>query len=115
MRSNANAHIEAVKKKKKVPANHSAYTEVLCLLLREPLLKKGPSDGGRPLCHCVTSPRTAGSHSQTLSLKLSVLFCSVLLQGFFILGEPYMRKNQLKKSLERGMGKAFLQKGFPHN
>ena len=74
MRSNANAHIEAVIILKKVPANHSAYTEVLCLLLREPLLKKGPSDGGRPLCHCVTSPRTAGSHSQTLSLKLSVLF-----------------------------------------
>ena len=41
MRSNANAHIEAVIILKKVPANHSAYTEALCLLLREPLLKKG--------------------------------------------------------------------------
>jgi len=24
-------------------------------------LKKGSSDGGGPLCHCVTSPRTAGN------------------------------------------------------
>ena len=28
----------------------------------ETFLRKGSSDGGAPLCHCVTSPRTAGSH-----------------------------------------------------
>ena len=28
------------------------------------------SDGGAPLCHCVTSPRTAGSHPEPLFQRL---------------------------------------------
>ena len=34
------------------------------------------SDGGAPLCHCVTSPRTAGSHPEPLFQRLLADFPS---------------------------------------
>ena len=88
--------------------NRGNYIKCLRQLLRETLLKKGSSDGGGPLCHGVTSPRTAGSHPQTPFLKLSVLIFPHIgrshanLQGFFYFQAPYMGKNKIK-SLWKGV------------
>jgi len=78
------------------------------LSLRETLLKKGSSDGGGPLCHGVTSPRTAGSHPQTPFLKLSVLIFPHIGRSpciktcFFYLQAPYIGKIKIK-SLWKGV------------
>ncbi|MCR4794154.1 MAG: hypothetical protein K5898_03100, partial [Ruminococcus sp.] len=36
-----------------------------------------------------------------------------LLAGLFYFGVPYLRKNQLKKSLERGSGESLSSERFP--
>jgi len=82
-------------------------------------LKKGSSDRGGPLCHCVTSPRTAGSHPQTPFLKLSVLNFSqigrthVILHGLFYFRAPYLGKIKIKSLWKGVRGRTFPQKGFP--
>ncbi len=55
------------------------------------------------------TPFEKGVISNSLPKTFSFIFSHIGLalyyyRAFFILGEPYMRKNQLKKSLERGMG-----------
>ena len=83
-------------------------------------MKKGSSNRGGPLCHCVTSPHTVGSHPQTPFLKLSVIFLShipTLDEDFrkmkinFKVG-IWLRK--IVKSLWKGVwGRTFPQKGLP--
>ena len=59
-----------------------------------------------------------GLLSNSLPKTFSFIFSHIGLalyyyRAFFILGEPYMRKNQLKKSLERGMGESLSSERFP--
>ncbi len=82
-------------------------------------MKKGSSDGGGPLCHCVTSPHTVGSHPQTPFLKLSVLIFPqigrspcIATWAFYYLAS-YLGKNKIKSLWKGVRGRTFPQKGFP--
>ena len=83
-------------------------------------MKKGSSDGGGPLCHDVTSPRTAGSHPQAPFLKFSVLNfppdrAQPMLNkhGLFIAMRPIWGKIKIKSLWKGVRGRPFPQKGFP--
>ena len=45
--------------------NRGTNIEVYIDSSGETFLRKGSSDGGATLCHCVTSPCTTGSHPRT--------------------------------------------------
>ena len=76
-------------------------------------LKKGSSDGGATLCHCVTSPYTVGSHPRPPPSKDFYLIFSLIgrdlytCRSFLLLSRPI--KEKIKTEV---LGKEFEEEPF---